>query len=209
MNLRFAIARTLSRPEYEDMSPINVLSIPDPKLPSTNANSRGTASWATLPQTRDGLELRFDRGYYAGNADRMSPACSTRWCRISSPRSPFITRRSGQARSCSTFAAQNISNARPTAPKSIQSAAQSVPGRVGRLWRAGKLHAGRKLHRSTDLRAFLCVSGSSKNNVNGTFYYDKGPLRHARVSGVRSDYLSALPWIASSISRPTPTAISR
>ncbi|MEA3110160.1 MAG: iron complex outerrane recepter protein, partial [Gammaproteobacteria bacterium] len=31
MNLRFAIARTLSRPEYEDMSPINVLSIPDPK----------------------------------------------------------------------------------------------------------------------------------------------------------------------------------
>jgi TonB-dependent receptor len=37
--------------------------------------------------------------------------------------------------------------------------------------------------------------GSSRNNVNGTFYYDKGPI-DMRVSLVyRSDYLSALPWI--------------
>jgi len=199
MNLRFAIARTLSRPEYEDMSPINVLSIPDPKLPSTNSNSRGTGIVGN-PYLKPEMAWNFDSTveYYAGNGG--SYVASVFYKIVSDFISPITVYNAtvpGQgAQQFNLSAAQNISNGKAYGAEFgfNQPLRTFLEALDGFGVQANYTRVESSIDQQISGHSFA-FPGSSKNNVNGTFYYDKGPL-DMRVSLVyRSDYLSALPWI--------------
>jgi TonB-dependent receptor len=199
MNLRFAFARTLSRPEYEDMSPINVLSIPDPKLASTTSNSRGTGIVGN-PLLKPEMAWNFDSTleYYAGNGG--SYVASVFYKLVSdfiSPVTVYNATVSGQgAQQFNLSAAENISNGKAYGAEfgfnqPLRSFLEVLDG-FG--VQANYTRVESSIDRPISGHTFS-FPGSSRNNVNGTFYYDKGPI-DMRVSLVyRSDYLSALPWI--------------
>jgi iron complex outermembrane recepter protein len=199
MNLRFAIARTLSRPEYEDMSPINVLSIPDPKLASTTSNSRGTGIVGN-PYLKPEMAWNFDSTleYYAGNG--RSYVASVFYKLVSdfiAPVTVYNATVAGQgAQQFNLSAAENISSGKAYGAEfgfnqPLRSFLEALDG-FG--LQANYTRVESSIDQPISGHSFA-FPGSSKNNVNGTFYYDKGPL-DMRVSLVyRSDYLSALPWI--------------
>jgi iron complex outermembrane receptor protein len=199
MNLRFAIARTLSRPEYEDMSPINVLSIPDPKLASTTSNSRGTGIVGN-PYLKPEMAWNFDSTleYYTGSGG--SYVASVFYKLVSdfiTPVTVYNATVPGQgAQQFNLSAAENISSGKAYGAEfgfnqPLRSFLEALDG-FG--LQANYTRVESSIDQPISGHSFA-FPGSSKNNVNGTFYYDKGPL-DMRVSLVyRSDYLSALPWI--------------
>jgi iron complex outermembrane receptor protein len=199
MNVRFAIARTLSRPEYEDMSPINVLSIPDPKLASTTSNSRGTGTVGN-PYLKPEMAWNFDSTleYYAGNGG--SYVASVFYKAVSdfiSPVTVYNATVSGQgAQQFNLSAAENISRGKAYGAEFgfNQPLRSFLAALDGFGLQANYTRVESSIDQPISGHTFS-FPGSSRNNVNGTFYYNKGPI-DMRVSLVyRSDYLSALPWI--------------
>jgi iron complex outermembrane receptor protein len=199
MNLRFAVARTLSRPEYEDMSPINVLSIPDPKLASTTPSSHGTGTVGN-PYLRPETAWNFDSTleYYARNGG--SYIVSLFYKAVSD----FITPVTVYNATVSGQGAQlfNLTNAENISGGKAYGAELGFNQPLGSFMRVLDgfgLQANYTLVESSIDKPIAGHSftfpGSSRNNVNGTVYYDNGPIDMRVALVYRSDYLSALPWV--------------
>lgn len=199
MNLRFAVARTLSRPEYEDMSPINVLSIPDPKLASTTANSRGTGIVGN-PYLKPETAWNFDSTleYYGGNG--ASYVASVFYKAVSdfiTPVTVYNATVTGQgAQQFNLSAAENISSGKAYGAELgfNQPLRNFLRALDGFGLQANYTLVESSIDQPISGHKFT-FPGSSRNNVNGTLYYDNGPIDMRVALVYRSDYLSALPWI--------------
>lgn len=199
MNVRFAVARTLSRPEYEDMSPINVLSIPDPKLPSTTASSRGTGAVGNAylkPETAWNFDSTLE--YYTREGG--SYVASVYYKLVSdfiSPVTVYNATVTGQgAQLFNLTNAVNLSGGKAYgAELGFNQPLRRFAGALdGFGVQANYTLVESSIDQPIAGRTFT-FPGSSRNNVNGTLYYNRGPF-DARVAVVyRSSYLSALPWI--------------
>jgi iron complex outermembrane receptor protein len=199
MNVRFAVARTLSRPEYEDMSPINVVSIPDPKLASTTPNSRGTGTVGNpylKPETAWNFDATFE--YYPGNG--ASFVASVFYKLVSdfiSPVTVYNATAPGQGSQLFNLTdAENISGGKAYGAElgfnqPLRSFLEALDG-FG--VQANYTLVESSIDQPISGRVFT-FPGSSRSNVNGTVYYNKGPIDMRVAVAYRSNYLSALPWV--------------
>jgi TonB-dependent receptor len=196
INIRLAAARTMSRPEFEQMAPINVVSVPDPALATTNANSRGSGTIGNTqlkPQTAWNLDLTGE--YYTRNgAAYVVSAFYKRVSNFIGYSTVFNTQLAGLGSQLfNVTSAVNFSTGRVYGFEvgANQPLDMLLPIK-GFGIQGNFTFVDSKINSPLNGRAFA-FPGSSKYNVNGTIYYSHKALDLRAAYVYRSNFLSALP----------------
>jgi iron complex outermembrane recepter protein len=176
-----------------------VLSIPDPKLASTTPASRGTGTVGN-PHLNPETAWNFDSTveYYGRNGG--SYVVSLFYKKVSdfiSPVTVYNQTVPGQgAQLFNLTNAVNLSGGKAYGAEvgfnqPLRSFSDALDG-FG--LQANYTLVESSIDQPISGRLFT-FPGSSRNNVNGTLYYSKGPIDVRAALVYRSDYLSALPWV--------------
>src|SRR5882724_28842 len=197
INVRFGIGRTMSRPEYQDLSPQNSIGIPDPKLGlgTTTVGSATVGNTALKPTTAWNYDGSIE--FYEPTGAFYSASIFIK--RISdfiAPNAVAQTMLPGQgAQLFNTTVPQNVSDGHAygyelgfNQPlKVITDYLNGFGFQANYTYVDSAIDAPQNGYKVT-------FPGASRNNVNGTLYFDNGPF-DARVALIyRSAYLSQLPW---------------
>lgn len=195
VNLRFGVARTMTRPEYEQLAPRNVLTVPDPADPrSVGVVGTGSAGNTQLkPQTSWNYDLTAE--YYGSDGSAFVVSAFYKDVK------DFIFFDTTRGASLATFPgtrfdltqAVNLSSGRAYGFEvGANKPLTFLPSALAGLGiQANYTYVDSKV--SAQLNgAAATFPGSSKHNVNGTLYYARKWF-DGRVSYVyRSDFLASL-----------------
>ena len=192
--LRFSVARTMSRPEFEDMAPTNALSVPDPSLNLSMHGNGSIGNGSLKPETtwnfdttleyfaHDGLSF-VASGFYKAVSDFIAPST------VHNVTVPGFGSQLFDVTEAENYSAGKAYGLEAGFNLPFKRLSSSLAG-------AG-LQANYTLTFSSINKPFggytYSFPGASRHNVNATLYYDRGPI-DARVSLVyRTSYLSAYP----------------
>ncbi len=198
IDMRFAVGRTVSRPEFADMSPTAVISVPDPKAAGyvPGAHGTGTTDNPNLrPETAWNVDWTVE--YYS---EGVSIIGSTFYKRVSdfiAPISVANTTVPGQgALLFNLTEPENVSGGKAYGAEFDVNVPLKnyIPALDGFGVVANYTRVNSEIDRPLDATGYKSpFPGSSKNNVNGTVYYGQGPYEMRVAVVYRSDYLSAFP----------------
>lgn len=206
VNLRLAVAKTLSRPEYESMSPINSIIVPDPNSAGYNANSLGTASIGNAnlkPETAWNYDATLE--FYTGTSGSIIGSVFYKDVSnvIGTSTVTGVTIPGQGSQKFDVTTAENLSNGYVFGFEAGFNQSLAILARPlsGFGIQANYVYVDSKISQPINGERYG-FPGASKHSVNATFYYSKGAL-DARVSlAHRTSYLSQLPYI---IAYPTST----
>lgn len=195
-NVRLGISRTMSRPEYEQIAPINVVSVPDPALQTTNQNSRGTGAIGN-PQLKPETAWNYDftAEYYTHSGGSF--VFSTFYKKVSN----FIGYNTVFNTQTPGFGSQLFNVTTAVNFSSGRVFGFEIGGNVpfdkflpikGFGVQANFTYVDSKIRQQLNGQSFA-FPGSSKYNANGTIYYSHKALDLRASYVYRSNYLSALP----------------
>ena len=194
-NVRLAFNRSLSRPEFEQMAPINTVNIPPQGAPA------GTVGFGTVgnPNLKPILAWNYDATVEHYSASGGAYVVSTFYKKVSN----FVTFNSVTNTQLPGFGSQlfNTSTFTGNDTGRAYGAEFGFDQPLKQAWRYLDGFGVSANYTYVDSRIDQLVSGfslpftdSSRNNVNATFYYADAKL-DARVSYIyRSNFLSAYPW---------------
>jgi len=192
--LRFAVARTMSRPEYEDMAPMNALSVPDPSL-NLSIHGNGTVGNGAL---KPEMTWNFDSTLeYLAN-DGTSFVASGFYKLVSD----FIAPSTVHNVTLPGFGSQlfDVSEAQNYSDGKAYGLELGFNLPLKRLYESlsgAGLQANYTLTYSAVDKPFgghtYSFPGASRHNINATLYYDRGPIDVRLAMVYRTSYLSAYP----------------
>lgn len=198
VNVRLAATKSLSRPEFEDMSPTNAIGIPDPQLATTTPSSVGIARIGNInlkPMTAWNFDLTVEKYTPSGGSFVVSLFYkAVKDFVVSRPR-PNATIDGYGSQGFNITSAENSSTGRAYGaelgfhqPLSVLSDALDGFG-----VQANYTYVDTQVDEPID-GLILPFLGASKHNANGALYYSKGKLDARIAASYRSSYLSQVPW---------------
>jgi iron complex outermembrane recepter protein len=197
VNLRLAISKSLSRPEFEMMAPTNVLNVPDPTTPGYTTSSRGSGAIGNVglkPETA--WNFLASAEYYGRTGATFAVSAFYKDVKnFIAPVTAYNTTVPGQGGQLfNVTTAENISGgyvygAEVSVNQPLRPLARVLDG-FG--VQANYVYVDSSISEPISGYKFS-FPGASKNTIAASLYYSKGPL-DARVAVThRSNYLSQLP----------------
>jgi TonB-dependent receptor len=208
VNLRFAVARTMSRPEFDQLAPRNILSVPNPADPRTNPTIRGTGSAGNTqlrPQTAWNYDITAE--YYPGDAAYVLSLFYKDVKDFIFYDTVFGVSLPGQGNQLFNLTqVVNLSGGKAYGFElGFNQPLSFLPSPLNGLGVQGNYTFVESEVESLLNGRRATFPGASKHNFNGTLYYQQGPFE-ARVAYLyRSNYLAALATGLGLNSLPTHT----
>ena len=195
MNIRFAVARTMTRPEFDQLAPRNVINLPDPANPAS-ANVRGTGSAGNTqlkPQTSWNYDLTAE--YYGpkGSAYILSFFYKdvSNFIYFDTAFGQTLPGQGNQLFNLTQVT--NVSKGRAYGFEAgITQPFSFLPSPFdGFGVQANYTYVNSRVNASLNGQA-VTFPGASKHNVNATIFFEKGPFGVRTSYSYRSNYLASL-----------------